>query len=189
MVVKEELGNVFDILKKAKIAVQDENSILLRELSNRTVHTASTAQDTDSILLAVIIYSLSKVIERPDLRKMKDWSKCCDIYKNGIDRAIEALDKKDQKKFILALESLQNNLTRFSKDLKPYIQDVFRKAKINKASKIYEHGLSLERTAKLFGITVWELAQYTGQKEIKDVKLIKTKSIKERVKEAEELFE
>lgn len=188
MVEKEEVGNVLDILQKAKQAIKDEDSLLLKDLSNRTVHTASTVQDTDSILLAVIIYSLSKVIERPDLRKMKDWKACCNIYEKGIDRAMQALQRKDQKQFVQELESLQKDLFRLSANLRPYIQDVLMKARINKASKIYEHGLSLERTAKLLGITMWDLAQYAGQREIKDIRLIKTKSVKDRVKKADELF-
>ena len=71
--------------------------------------------------------------------------------------------------------------------LKQYIQDVFKKAAINKGSKIYEHGLSLEHTAKLLGTSQWELSEYIGQKHF-DVQQVQTIDIKERAKMALEFF-
>jgi hypothetical protein len=89
----------------------------------------------------------------------------------------------------IAMENLRKAITKVSKDLKYYIQDVFRKAQINKASKIYEHGISMEKTANLLGITVWELANYAGQRpEISEQKEIKTVSVKERIKLAMGMF-
>ena len=45
---------------------------------------------------------------------------------------------------------------------------MFRRARINKASRIYEHGISLAQTAELLGITQWELMKYLGQTKIAD---------------------
>ena len=71
---------------------------------------------------------------------------------------------------------------------KKYIQDVFKKAEINKASRIYEHGISMEATAKLLGISMWELAEYTGNTGIGDVDLGITMPEKQRIKIAMEMF-
>jgi hypothetical protein len=76
-----------------------------------------------------------------------------------------------------------------SGNLKKYIQDVFRKASINEASKIYEHGISMEKTAKLLGITMFELAGYAGQTGISDVPESKTLDVRSRIKLAMEMFE
>lgn len=188
MVIKEEKENFLDIFINVKQAIRDENVVLLRELSDRTIHTASTVQDTDSILLAVIIYSLSKIIERKQYRDMKGWDKFFSIFNLEIDRAINFLKKDNQKEFVKSLERIRGSINNISGDLRSYIEDVFRKAEINKASKIYEHGISLETTAKLLGITMWELAGYTGQKETTDSKFFYTERVKTRIKQAMEMF-
>jgi predicted transcriptional regulator len=72
--------------------------------------------------------------------------------------------------------------------MKPYIQEVLRKASINKASKIYEHGISLGQTAQLLGITQWELSEYSGQTNVSDNDYNKTLDIKKRAKMALEFF-
>ena len=47
----------------------------------------------------------------------------------------------------------------------------------------------MEKTSKLLGITLWELAEYAGQTGIADVNLGVTMPIKQRIKLAEEIFE
>ncbi|MCX8194418.1 MAG: hypothetical protein N3G19_03635, partial [Candidatus Pacearchaeota archaeon] len=73
--------------------------------------------------------------------------------------------------------------------LKIYIQDVFRKAQINKASRLYEHGISAAETAELLGITQFELSEYTGRTGIADVDLSITMPIKTRLNFTKTLFE
>ena len=72
--------------------------------------------------------------------------------------------------------------------MKSYIQDVFRKARINKASALYEHGISMEKTASLLGITMFELANYVGQREVAEVPEIKTIDVRSRIKLAMDMF-
>ena len=47
----------------------------------------------------------------------------------------------------------------------------------------------MEKTAKLLGISIWELAEYAGQTGISDVNLSITMPIKKRIKLAMEMFE
>ena len=68
------------------------------------------------------------------------------------------------------------------------MKDVFTLAKINKASKIYDHGISMEKTAKILGITLWELAEYSGRSQTGNVNLGVTMKLKDRIKLAEEIF-
>ena len=84
MVVKEEQAHFIDVIYKVKKALQSDDSPALKDLSNQTIHTASTAQDTDSIILAVVIYSLGKIIERKkDIGEKKKFSvdlKCLNLF-------------------------------------------------------------------------------------------------------------
>ena len=45
------------------------------------------------------------------------------------------------------------------------------------------------RTAKMLGVTQWELSEYTGQKQISDNPYNETLSVKKRAKMAMEFFE
>ena len=62
------------------------------------------------------------------------------------------------------------------------------KASVNKASKIYEHGISMGRTAKMLGITQWELSEYTGQKNVPDNPYNETFDVRKRAEMAMEFF-
>lgn len=181
----KEKENVIRILKESKLAIEKKDVVKLKELSDQTIHTASTTQDPDNVAIAVIVYSLSKIIERQNsLEKCK---KFCKEVVFSIEGLLSALKTNDQNKIKIYLEKLRNSLNKAG-NVKSYIQDVFRKAAINKASKIYEHGISMEQTAKLLGITVWELAGYAGQKVDSSTEQSKTTDVKKRIKIAMEIF-
>ena len=59
----EERDNVLRILKETKRALERGDASKLRLLSDQTINTASRTQDPDNIAVAVIVYSLSKIIE------------------------------------------------------------------------------------------------------------------------------
>ena len=180
----QEKENILRIFEETKEAIKKEDIAKLKELSNQTVHTASLSQDLDSVAVAVIVYSLSKIIERK-------YSGADNFYKTiilAIDNSIIALKKNDEKKFKENLELVRKAINKLSGKLKDYIQDVFRKASINKASKIYEHGISMEKTASLLGISMFELASYAGQTGISDVPISKTLGVRQRIKLAMEMF-
>jgi hypothetical protein len=184
----QEKENVLRILQETKAAVRDNNSLKLNELSNQTNHTASITQDPDNIAVAVAVYSLSKIVERKEYRTFSGWK---DFYKAinlAVDNSITAIKNNDDKKLTDSLMLIQKSISKLSGKLKEYIQDVFRKAQINKASKIYEHGISMEKTASLLGITMFELASYAGQRPDGNISLSNTIDIKSRIKTAEDMF-
>ena len=184
----QEKENVLDILKKTKKAIKDSDIMLIKQLSNRTVHTSSIYQDSDNIAVAVIVYALSKILEREKYHQYPEWN---NFYKNflaGIDTAIFSLEKDNLEGFRKAIIKIRESIDRLSGKFKNYIQDVFRKASINKASRIYEHGISMEQTANLLGISIFELAEYAGETGIADVDLSITKDIRDRIKIVLDIF-
>lgn len=183
-----EKEHLLKVLRNSLEAVKKEDVIELKNLSNQTIHAASIQQDADSIALAVIIYSLSKIIERKKYTYYEEWPAFYKFYIKNIKKAIENLEKDRAKKFRNNLKAIQKKIDNLSGRFKKYVQDVFRKAEINKASRIYEHGISMEQTAKLLGITIWELAEYAGQTGIGDVDLSITLDIEKRIKQAQEIF-
>ena len=185
----QERENILRIFQETKEAVEKEDPAKIKRLSNQTNNTAALTNDPDNIAVAVIVYSLSKIIERDDYKKLSGWNKFYGIYISSVGRIIDSLKRKDDEAFRKDIMLIRKAIEALSGKLRFYIQDVFRKASISKASKLYEHGISMERTADLLGITLFELADYTGSKELADVPQIKTVDVKARIQMAMEMFE
>jgi len=185
----EEKEHILKVLKKVKQALETKNYIKIKHLSNKIIHNASIHQDPDVIAITVIIYSLSKLIERESYKEEENWDKFYKNYFQNINNMIISLEKNNIEKFRNEVDANRKIINKLSGDLKNYIKQVFRRAKINKASRIYEHGISMEKTAKILGISIWELAEYSGKTRIGDVNLGVTMPIRQRIKQAEEIFQ
>ena len=185
----QEKENIIRILKETKKAVEKQDNIALKNLSNQTIHTASAYQDADNITVAVIIYALSKILERTRYREYGRWPSFFKNFMSCINKAISAVEKDDIEGFREQIRCIRKGIDSLTGNFKMHIQDVFRKAEISKASRIYEHGISMEQTSKLLGITLWELADYAGQTGISEVNLNITLPEKTRIKQALEIFE
>jgi hypothetical protein len=191
---KESLGvihekeHILTVLKNVKKALIEKEYIKIKNLSNQIIHHASIHQDSEIISVAVIIYTLSKILERESYQKEANWNELYSDYVNCINNAIQNLENNDMEKFHSDLEALRKSIQNLSGNLKTYVNDVFRKASINKASRVYEHGISMEKTAKILGISLWELSEYAGKTGIADVNLAVTMPVKQRIKIAEEMF-
>ena len=183
-----EIDNILRILEETKIAIETANYSKIKNLSNQTINTASLTQDPDNINVAVIVYSLNKIFERENYKNYPEWKKLSKTIISSLEDSIEDLEKNNLNDFRRDFENIRACLNKISGKLKEHIQEVFRKANINKASRIYEHGISMEQTAKLLGITMFELADYAGKTGIADVSESKTLDAKSRIKLAEEIF-
>ena len=185
---KEEVIHRISVLDQVKAALLNKDAISLRDLSNQTIHCASSVQDSGSITIAVLIYALSKIVERNDYERIKSWDLFVKKFNSFLDLAISALEKNNFEAQDRHLLKARQTLESVAHNIHSYVQEVLRKAAINKGSKLYEHGLSLEQTSKLLGITQWELSEYTGQKDAPEIKYNKTLNTKERAKMALSFF-
>ena len=185
----KERENLLRILKETKAAIEHNDNITLKNLSNQTIHSASIYRDTDNIAVAVIVYSLSKILERQNLQRYKTWPKFFSNVKICINRAILALEKDQESYFQAQLKCIRKEMNSLSGNLKKHVLEVFKRAEISKASRIYEHGISMQQTAKLLGISIWDLAEYAGSTGIPDMNLSITLPVKTRIKNAMEIFE
>lgn len=180
--------DILNVLKESLKAIKTRDSLKLKELSNQTIHNSSIHQDNYSILTAIITYMLSKIFERTRYQKYKTWNF---FYKNiteNITLAVQSLQKNKIEKYDHAIHQLLQSINKLEYKFKKYIKEVIQKAKISKASRIYEHGISAARTAKLLGISEWELMSYTGQTGIHDTEYSVSKDIRTRIKLTRSLF-
>ena len=184
----QEVDNILRIFQESREAVKEGDGSTLRKLSNQTINTASRTQDPDNIATAVIVYALRKIIERKDYREQPGWNAFYASLTRTLDKTIKAIEEK--KDFLVKknLEAMRKEIGGLSGNLKKYIEDVFRRASVNKASRIYAHGISQEKTAKLLGITTWELQDYAGTTDVAEEPEGKTMTAKERIKCMEDMF-
>ncbi len=184
---QKEVKNLISILERSYKAILEKDIKTIRELSGHTVHSMAITQDYYSISTAVILYSLSKIFER-DYYKHKGWN---DFYKNVrffFKKSIQSLKQNNLEEYKKHVKKILFTINNLDKKLKIYIGDVVENSKISKASRIHEHGVSIGKTAELLGISKWDVMEYVGKTGIPDVKLSKTISAKERLKNAREVF-
>ena len=185
----KEVSNILRILKGTRKFIEEDKPFEIKTLSNQTIHTAALSQDPDNIIVAVLVYSISKIMERDNYREMGGWEEFYNSTIKNLDLSISALEKDSIGNCRIYLGRIRNSLNKLSGDLGVYIKDVFRKAEINKAFKLYEHGISTEKTAELLGVSLWELSSYIGQSSIHDAKIAISMPVKQRIKIAEDFFE
>lgn len=162
-----------EIIKKDIIAIISKTIVILRKkeerdvielkgLSNHTIHNASIFQDADSASIAILIYSLSKIIER-EFGKF-DYKPVLNI----LNSSYSYLKKDNFAEYRKTIKRLFNLISSIDSRLKLYIEEVIRQAQIKKGSQLYRHGISLARAAEILGISQWELMDYIGHTKIID---------------------
>lgn len=156
--VKQDILNV---LKQAADSVVKQDAVLLAELSNHTIHNASIYQDEDSISVAVLVYSLSKLIQREK-----------GVFNGHVAKSLRNAHnllvhhKVDAYRGII--RSILDEISFRDSQMRLYIEEVLDMARIKKGSKLYEHGLSAAKAAQMLGISQWELLNYIGKTRMTD---------------------
>ena len=162
-----------DLIKKDLISVLSDLIQTLRErketdiaeiklLSNHIIHNASVFQDEDSISVAILIYSLSKVIERKE--KELDFNKIIAM----INSAVSNLKNNNDDGFRKLIRDVFNFIRTIDHGLRLYINEVINQAQIKKGCKLCEHGISVARASEVLGISRWELMHYLGKTTVID---------------------
>src|SRR3989338_2064276 len=124
------LSDLVEILK-----VKEESDIAeIRQLSNHVIHNASVFQDEDSISVAVLIYSLSKIIERKE--REFDYSRILSM----LDSCIANLKNNEDEMFRNSIKNIFNFIRTIDAKLRLYIHEVINQAQIKKGCKLCEHG-------------------------------------------------
>ncbi|MBI4738442.1 hypothetical protein HY772_02580 [Candidatus Woesearchaeota archaeon] len=155
--------DILRVLKRAQRLIVNHKHRQLMELSDHTVHNASLFQDRDSVSVAVIIYSIAKLMERCG----KPFPYCNDI--NVIVAAAERTLRSDQvPEFRDRIKALFKFIGDVDKSFKMYIDAVMDKAQIKKGSMLHERGISVARAATVLGIGQWELLSYIGKTQLHD---------------------
>lgn len=185
---EKERKNIINVLRRARIAIKRNDVPTLKLLSDRTIHSSSIRQDSDYVLIAVAMYALYKIFGREDYRKYEDWKLFYKTVISNLKQARLFLLHKNEGGYERCVKNILKVGSKLESNLKGFIKDVIEMAKISKGSRVYEHGISLGRSAELLGVSEFELLEYAGKTGISDVKLAYTEDIEKRLKFARGLF-
>lgn len=186
---KKEIAHLIDVLAQIQTALEQSDSYQLHQLSDQTLHTASIYQHTDTLAVAVIAYSLHKLVTRKDRMPGKEWASFIKKFNTELEKARASLQELDENECTRHLDHAKELLeTSAGKRMGDYVQELLKKASINKATKVYEHGISLSRTAHLLGLNQWELAEYIGQRDTHNSPYTATIDEKKRAAQARAFF-
>ena len=170
------LGRVIEILW----VKEEKDTQELKELSNHTIHNASVFQDDCSVSVAVVVYALSKIIERNP--EKLNYNKFLKI----LEKARKSVANNEDYSFSLSIKALFFEISRIDSRLKAYMQEVINEAQVKKGCKLCEHGLSTARASQIMGVSQWELMKYLGNANLNEHST--GIDVKTRVKFARGLF-
>ncbi len=182
--IKEDILSILNQLAQILKVKKGENVVEVAEikgLSNKVIHDASIFQDEDSISIGVLVYSLSKIIERK--QKELDYGSVLIM----VNSSISYLTQNDDEKFRKSIKDIFNFIRKVDEKIKLFIHEVINQAKIKKGCKLCEHGISITRASDVMGISQWELMNYFGKTTIID-KLSEQVNVSYRLKIARSLF-
>ena len=175
--------DIFSVLQQTIHFIERADFAALKDLSNYTVNNASTLQDEDSIQVAVIIYALSKILERAK-EEHKAISKSIG---KSLQKASIYLQKNNVDDYRHEIVNLFSEISKTDQKLLMYVQSVIEKAHIVKGSSIYGQGISIGRAAEVLGINQWDLMSFVGKTRIADREEPIT-DVKKRLSFAKKLF-
>ena len=180
-IVKKDIIEVLEKLVGILKVKENSDIIEIKELSNHVIHNASVFQDADSISIAVLIYSLSKIIERK--QKELDYDKIMNMLNSGI----LSLKNGNDEGFSKSIKNIFNFIRATDERLRLYIHEVINQAQIKKGCKLCEHGISIARASEVLGISQWELMHYVGKTTLVD-QFSEPVNASKRLKMARSLF-
>lgn len=146
---------LFTILSSARDALQKKDYNSLKLVSDKIVHNASIFQDNHTVNTAVVLYALAKVVQR-----CENWHVPINIE---LDKAIRAVQEEKHNVYEKELKHIIQLLKKSDKRVRKYAQEALERAKAKKGFKLHTHGLSIARTAKVLGVSQWEMQNYIGR--------------------------
>ncbi|MBN2420788.1 hypothetical protein JXB27_00755 [Candidatus Woesearchaeota archaeon] len=175
--------DIISMLGEAISLVEKNDFAELKELSNHTIHDASIYQDQDSIQCAVVVYALSKIIERTE----EEGRKINATIVEKLRKAKNSLENNKEEQYRNLMRVLLKEIAQTDDKLLMFIQNVIEKANVVKGSKIHGHGISIAKTAEILGINQWDLMSFIGKTRIPDKEEI-AGDITKRLSFAKKLF-
>jgi hypothetical protein len=148
------------LIEKSLEALENRNSFELRRISAHTLSEAAIEEHRELMLLALVDYALSKILSKLHYEDVD--SGFYGKVKKHFERAVAS--RKEEK--IKHLEAIEDLVIKLDEKEGNFSENLMTKARIKKASKLYDQGFSLRRAAELTGANPSEVLNYVGGSKI-----------------------
>ncbi|MBW3011349.1 hypothetical protein KY326_03960, partial [Candidatus Woesearchaeota archaeon] len=145
------------VISSSLLALEKQEFFKLDNVSDQCLQSAALYHDEDVINLAIIIYSLSKISARNQIKPIANWNKIMESIHALLVSARHNLNRNHLDSFRADLKEILNKIAKADEKIGMYIDKVLHKARIKKGRKIYEQGLSIGETSELIGVNYWDL--------------------------------
>ncbi len=159
-IIKE---NILDLIEKVTAALRDKDILALRKYSNYTIHNASVFQSQSSTAFAVIVYSLTKIVEMSSKQEERRVQQFIDSVMSDFEYCKKQLLNGNIERYKAGRNRILKKIADMDDKLDLYMQEVIEKSKVKKGSEIYGHGISMGKVAELLGLSRWDMMAYVGK--------------------------
>ncbi len=172
-----EIMEKFQYMIKIKNAFKARDSFKLREIADDAIKEAVVKYDKDLARIAVLAYSLSKILSKLHFRKREEWHRFEKEMERELAIFVGEVKRGETRE---ACERMIELIRSIDESAGNYARNLVEKAKVKMASTAYALGLSLESAANLTEANKYELMRYIGITKVHDRPYSETISPSER---------
>jgi hypothetical protein len=155
---------IHKLIEESIDAIKNKDALALRKISTTANSEAVIEGHRELILLALIDYSLSKILSKVHYEDVDG-----EFY-GKITSLMEQSASANKDDLILILEDIEDLVIKLDRKEGNYSRNIMEKARIKKAAKLYEQGLSLRRASELTDADPVEVLDYVGNSKIHEFK-------------------
>ncbi len=141
-------------------ALKRKDALALRRVSADALSEAAIEGHRELILLALVDYALSKILSKTH------YSNLSGDFFTTVEQHFRDARAGEKDDTIMHLEQIEDMVIKLDKEKGNYEANLIEKAKIKKASKLYEQGFSLRRASEMTGADPVEVLSYIGTSKI-----------------------
>ncbi len=169
----------YQYLIKIREAFESKDSFKLRGISEDAIKEAVLNNDKDLANIAILAYSLSKILSKLHFRRRDEWSK----FEREAGKELAMFVGEVKTGYASqACNRVIELIREIDESAGNYAKNLVEKSRVKMASTAYALGMSLESAARLTDANKYELLRYVGITKVHDRPYTITISPAERYK-------
>lgn len=183
-----EMSDLSASIQQALVAFEKGDIVGMKNLSNNLIRDAAVTQETETIRLAMISYTLCKIMQKGYYRKDQiRWNGFTTELNDHLRQLIEACESERRDKITPILDHIFDDIRILDESFGKYIEKITNKAIVKKGSTLYSLGLSLGMASQLSGASKWEILHFSGKTKAFEEEGVGV-SLEERMKHARKVL-
>ncbi len=157
---KDKMREIKSLIDRSVKAIDSRDALALRKISADTLSEAALEGHRELILLALVDYALSKIMSKVHYSDLEN------KFYDQIIKHLQDAREADKETMIAKLEAVENLVIKLDEKEGHFVENLIDHARVKKAAKLYEQGLSLKRASDLTGADSAHVLDYIGASKI-----------------------